>query len=70
MQRDQKGPFLGAFWLLSQGVKIQKPKTPRELIAGPMGLVSTYYKQFQKDKICKGPQKAHFEGFFCYLSEV
>ena len=44
--KAQKGPFSNVFSLLGQGVKIQKPKTPRELIVGPMGFVWTYFSQF------------------------
>ena len=43
MQMAQKRPFLGVFSLLVRGVKIQKPKTRWELIAGPMGFVWTYF---------------------------
>ena len=53
-------PIFRGFPVLGQGVTIQKPKTPRELIALPMGLVWTYFEEFRKDKICKGSKEARF----------
>ena len=43
LAKDPKGPIFRGFLLLGQGVKIQRPKTPRDLIAGPRGFVWTYF---------------------------
>ena len=58
--KGAKRPIFRGFMVLGQGVIIQKPKNPRELIAGPMAFVWTYFLQFRKDKIRKGPKEAHF----------